>query len=663
MILISEPQRVQVADRDRPPVDSMALTQEGIAPLNGGETDDSPGATLEQIPGLGTDGDDNEYRLAPAESAPITSEAATDSGTTNAEDAVAMDWQPADEPLLPSDQWTSQKSTKTRQYLLVGLLGAGGIAVSAALFVAFLNWYGSSDSSSPTAQGGTETALAPDLASDSAAGEDLAPPDDAGPVTPNDSDPSEETGSEKDNEEDTAELADSMPAAADPELATALGNTDATSPTETTGDALAVPSSLAPTEETALPLDGTAENPSPDPVQAARDALPNPLKDFAAVLDYEGQPTLADVNVIPAEAPLTAEDLGMQIGARHDALPAVDWAAQSQVTIPGLIFSEDQSLDQAINLWNHVSGVPTVVDLDSLTAAGRDPKQFANMGTLMSRSVGDVAQALGDKLQLQVMPKENRYLELRASEQALAEQLPDSVSLKGLIEGPEQHEWLLAALARLLPGTEDAWTIQDSHLSYVEGQIDLMTWFRAVRLLDSWHAARSTGEQLSNYPPEGLRNRFVDAGEIPDLDKEVSVISTQARPVGQVLSQVCRQAGFHCWIDWPRLGILGLGPGTTCLVVTHQRTLRQVLLEYADRYGLVVAFIDERTLWLTSPTDYRLQARLYVLESQGRTAEQWRPVLRPLTTVSESNVHKLDIIETPDKQHILVRCCRPRLSF
>ena len=54
---------------------------------------------------------------------------------------MADSWQPQ-EALLPSDEWSSESSAKSKQYLLVGFLGVGGVALAVIAFIAFLSWYG-----------------------------------------------------------------------------------------------------------------------------------------------------------------------------------------------------------------------------------------------------------------------------------------------------------------------------------------------------------------------------------------------------------------------------------------------------------------------------------------------------------------------------------------
>lgn len=708
--MISEPQKIHVSGRDGHSVDSMALTKEGISPdlipsdLNSpnaepkGQPHLAPGLRLDQEPvdlsnGLNKsespeavpepfsieslvskeDGDSG-YHLAPADqgASPFHPDSQTNelSTSTAAEDTnhAAEQWNTGEQPLLPSDEWASDSSTKTRQYLLVGFLGFAGIALSAVLFLVFLRWYGSSKV--PTQPSVASTDANPGQ-SQAAESDDLNPEQ---PTTNEstlidntavdngdlllDARPQTSGGEDADLPGPNSEL----PESSVPPAKTMVSNDRDTSTAKPNRSApLALPDSLADSPLSGGVAGGDAS--TSDPVRAAREALPSPLKGYAEVLRYQIQPSLPDVPVTPTAAPLTAEDLGLRIGASDDAIPAIDWQSHSQIALPGLILADEQSLAEATNLWTHISGVPTNVNFDSLAAANVDRNHFVSPGTIQGTSISRTADQLASNLGLIAIPKENRYLELRSPEQTLREKLPKSVSFVGLIESEEEKKWLGEMLQELFPGTEDIWTFNESDLSYVDGQLDLMTWFEVVRTLETWRAARGIPASIEEYAPQNLQSSFVRQEDVAALTTKLDYISVQARPVGQVLSAICKQANIECWIDWAQVGSLGLGPSTTALVVTNDRTVQQALAEYADLFSLVVAIEDEKTLWVTSPQAYRRQARIYVLDKQRRTVEQWQQILRPLTPANDLGVRRVHVIATPDDRHIIVRCCRPTVTF
>jgi hypothetical protein len=77
---------------------------------------------------------------------------------------------------------------------------------------------------------------------------------------------------------------------------------------------------------------------------------------------------------------------------------------------------------------------------------------------------------------------------------------------------------------------------------------------------------------------------------------------------------------------------------------------------------VVFALEDEQTLWVTSPQMHRYQPRLYVLPLAGKTIEQWRQELEPLTPYHPDGTEALKVVAAPGGQYVFIRCCRPVLA-
>ena len=275
-------------------------------------------------------------------------------------------------------------------------------------------------------------------------------------------------------------------------------------------------------------------------------------------------------------------------------------------------------------------------------------------------TIDDAAKWLATQLGLEVDSRENRFLQFSAPRNVLAAKLPKEVTVSELIEGDEQVAWLIGTLIQLFPQTEGGWRVVDGQLSFVDGKVDLMTWFNVLRLLENWRAAAGLPTALPEYEAGRVINKFVQQANLPQLEYQFSEVSAQATPVGQRLSALSSQAGIECWIDWPSVGENGLGPNTTALAVTLRRTLENVLGDYASQFALVVAIEDEKTLWITTPKAYRVQSRLYVLQNDGRTPEQVQQQLKHLTPLTSDGVGKLDVIPTPDNRFMILRLLSPQ---
>ncbi len=638
--MITAPQQIQVASPGGHPVDSTALTKDGIVsdylpkPAEDG-TSNSPGAETQH--------ESDDYRLA-------AEEPASDKPSPRSQVPQAA-WVPSDQPLVPSDEWTSQSSTKTRQVLLVALLGTSGVGLAIVLFVAFLRWYGDDDNKSPVENSMASSAVATDSsppsvdATDNTEGELVLAnhADDANLNTPGEVGlPLSDSELSGENEEEVAssDVAEAAPTSALP--TEIIDGADLNSP---------LPAELL----------GDAGSGSQDP--ALKNELPEAFQSIANVLDWNFQPTLPDNPVMPTAPPVTAEDLGLQIKSRLEAIPPLDYAAYSQQVLPGLLLGKEQDLWYTINLWTQITGVPTVVDIDSLAAADLERNPHREIGKSESSTIDEVAHWLAGKLGLEVDARENRFLQFSASRDSIVSKLPKQISVGDLIQGEEQVAWLLNTLVQLFPDTEGKWSVSEGTLSCVGDEIDVTTWFNVVRLLENWRAAAGLPTALDDYGPGRVLNKFVQQHNLTQLQYEFNEVSPQATPVAQRLSALCSQAGIECWIDWPNVGENGLGPGTTALAVTLRRRLENILGDYVSQFALVAAIEDEKTIWLTTPRAYRLQPKLYVLQNDGSTSEQVQQKLKHLTPISPKGDRRLDALATPDNRFMIIRCCRPKIEF
>lgn len=663
LVMIAAPRQIRVENSQGESVDSMAMTKDGLTadfqPVPGvSET----GSEVTTSPESSVEGDD--YRLSPVEDEPgvqgeYAQRGAMEPGLAGSAVNSWETMQPVDEtPLLPSDEWTSEGSTKLRQYLLVGFLGLSGVVLAILGFFMFLQWYGR-----PGADENGEAQLA-------AAETTADPMQAASPVNDLDVEEVSEAAS-------TAEFQDAS--SSETEMAMAPSDNEAIAAEPAQEDVVStagVDSDDSPVETTSLPAElpdsllaedanpDAAESEPIDPKQQVRDALPNAwLQQFAPMLEWEVVPTLPDTGMPLEPPPITAEDLGLANSGGLEPLTDVDWSERATVVLPGLILSGNQRLAQIINLWTHLSGVPTIVNLDSLRAADRDPNQVWKLEKIQSASIREIVQRIAASSQVELEVRENRFLELRASSESISGKLPSSIPVDDVLPGEAGTAWLQTALESLYPQNASAWTIDQGKLSADLSRMDLGTWFEIVRMLENLRAAQGLPSQLSDFSAASLAQPWVSPDSMNALDTAIQQLSPQPRPVGQVLSSVCSEVGLDCWMDWPHLGRNGLGPGTTAVAVTYGRTLRQVLNDYAERYSLVVAIEGPTSLWITTPQAYRSQPRVYVIPSGGRTAEQLQMQLREYTPLNANGVGELIAIPTPDAAFVVVRCCRPRVAL
>ena len=656
--------RIEVERQHGPAVDSTALTQEGLPPdLVGLASDNHPNIREP------SDDEDAEYRLAPetleadqvdtAVSAPPVLSATAHTGPH-----AGATWN-ADGPAhLPSADWTSDSTTKTRQMLLVGFLGFAGVMLAVLLFVAFLRWYTKDNTTlAATNRNATDQVTDNTVSDDTPAGEQLDPSStttDLNDAATGDAvvienasangSPSTQPGELPTTE--TNASANDADLSAEADSATAMG---------TTGEAADVSPNADSTVDT-NPADGDESTPA----EATLD-LPKRLQSFGPMLQYEIQPQFSDAAEILTEAPVTAEDLGLTTSVDLVEMPPIDLDAQSKVTVPALVIG-DLPLSQFVGLWSNLSGIPTGINLASLAAAGIDRNQTLSLAMVQSATLGSLVERLGAPLGLQATPRDNRFLELVAPDATMEQKLPAAVSLAGLI-APDSEAWLIESLPQLFPEHSLAWKIEEGKLLRPHADsgeaLEPLAWFAAVRLLEGWRQAVGLPPTLPEYGPSQLSASLIAPSDVAGLDFELQQVQPEARPLAQVIPGICREAGLQAWVDWPAVASIGVGPQTTGLVLTSQRPLRRALADYASEFSLVVAVLDKQTLWLTSNQAYRSAPQVYVIPGNSETADQWKSRLRPLTPAAtgESGVRAVVAIATPDGKFILVRCCPMQVDF
>ncbi|MEM7477578.1 MAG: hypothetical protein AAF483_21535 [Planctomycetota bacterium] len=645
LVMIAAPQQITVANSGAP-VDSMAMTKEGIAP-----------AGLEEPQGeLPSAFADENFQLEALEEAPPAS---------------VESWQP-EEPILPSDEWASESSTKTKQYLLVGFMGAGGIGLAVVAFLAFMNWYSNdtgteiadNEGAQPNEQvvgpDKSDADVDPDAQTNSGGPNSVLPSyGDDNYGTPQDLDPSPAgNGTPPENQGDSVPDSSSNPGeSTDPNAPGNDPNSGLLPETPATGGE-------AENFQVNDPFQTQADiDKEKDETERVKENLTNTtLEKFAQLLDYEFTPTIPPSGVQMGPPPVTAEDLGLRSSFGREPLPPVDWNERREIQIPGIAISGKQTLAGVINTWTHAVGMPTRVSLDSLAAANLDRNQTVELGRFKNTTAANLSEKLAGAVEAQWIARSD-HLQLRGSDDKARQLLPEDFDLAELTESPDLLQGMLANLDKLFPGTAKGWSLDGTKLKYDATLIDSVTWFRAIRLLENLRVAAGKTPGLEGYSPASLTVAFVQQQQLDYLDRQLSIFTVQEGPVGQAISRVGRSVGVNIWFDWPSLAKVGIGPGTTGLITTYKRTPRQIFTNYIDEFKLVFAIVDEKTLLVTSQEGYRTQPQLFVLKANGRTAEQWAQQLEDEVPLNEQGTGALVVFQSFDGGHIITRCCWPRIGL
>lgn len=647
IVLIAPAEQIRVASNNQQPIDSAALTRDGID-LEAGLSGPIDRSTTEPIDG---------QRLVNNSPAEFDSFALTEldfqeqsapqgvNGSESAGQAVPPVFGGNVQRAAIDHSWTSSNTNRRRQFLLVGFLGTAGIVTATLAFFFFSRWYIGRQpkqlASEPVVNATPESEaseLELELPSEPWS-EAATEPTDPAPLIeltyPGQDDPADDSIATDDNQ--VAPISEPV------------------EPVEKSEE--------SPTDAASASVDD-AQLPGPPSQQQPNDkfaALPKQLQELYAVIAEPFALSMPQQVVVPDRPPVTAQELGLAGKNGDKALPPIDLAkVASERWVRGLRL-DAVSLPRAIGVLSTVTGVPTQVDLDSLAAIGLDRNAKLSM-ILEPGPATKLATQFAEKTGLEIQAIDNRYWRVQAASPD-QQRLPLSIEIGELV-GPDQTEWFMGALGRLFPEHSTSLQIDSGVLRWDDQKKGVAPWFTVVRMLENWRLQKGLARRLLQYDDAVLRQEMVTAGSVPGLQARLKSTTSAPRALASFISQLSAEAGINCWVDWPSLAQLGLSPNQGMLSVTRNRTLLEVLQELAFEYGLVAVIIDQQSLWLTDTSGYRRKTHPMVLPSRGKGIDDyWSSWLRPLTGVDPNGAAQLPIELTPDQQFVLVRCCLPTLQF
>jgi hypothetical protein len=414
-------------------------------------------------------------------------------------------------------------------------------------------------------------------------------------------------------------------------------------------------------------IDSTFAVPGAEPdATAVKEALPPGLQNFASIFDQGLVPVLSDATVPLAEAPDAGEDQAaaeQPVAAASPmnlALPQTLEQKQT-ITLSGLLI-QNRRLADVLSILSLTSDIPFTVDLDGLMAAGVDRNQVINFKSATPVTIVGVLEALSRDYGLSFEAFDQKMFIVRGAPGAVESRVVASLPIADLVDSPEQSAALKAALNEILPELADGFEVTDGAAQADLAKVNRLLWFQVARLLETWRTARGieNAEAAALVPPSSLLPAWpVDAAQKRAQAKVGR--SLLPEPLALGWQRLAGEAKLACWVDWPSLLSAQTPPSQTAMAISAGRALQELLQHDANKYDVVFALEDEQTLWVTSPDMHRFQPRLYVLPMSGKSIDDWRKELEPLTPYDPDGSPALKVVAAPDGQYVFIRCCRPLL--
>lgn len=617
-------------------------------------------------------------------------------------------WMPEPTPPPRADEVTASAPapSSSRQIMLVAAIGLCSVAVACGIFFVFLQWYArpSTVAANQTVVRSTATATPRvdpaadanaanamdavdaeplEIAVDAAAPPGLELNASASPAQPSGPDVADASAAGQPTEPENAS-ATAAPDGSSPDgslpgatASDALGSSTPNAPDGSTdassavasGAPLAVGGSGAPLSSQLTPdIDSTFATPGGDEnAQAIKETLPPGLQSFASIFDQSLVPVLSDATVPLGAAP----EAGDEDTAAVDVAPAASPAAlvlpetleQKQATTISGMRIQERPLAEVLSTLALLSDIPFTADLDALMAAGIDRNQAINYLSATPVTVSSILGTLSEQYQLSFEPYEKKLFIVRGLASSVQARVPASLPVADLVDGDDQTSALSAALSELLPELGDGFRLADGAAEADLEKVNRLLWFQVARLLESWRVARgiANSETAALVPKSSLLPAWPVEAAQQLAQKNISQ-SLLPAPLAYDWQRLASEAGMTCWVDWPSLASAQTSPGQIGMSISHGRPLQELLQHDADKYQVVFALEDAHTLWATTPEMYRFQPRLYVLPLGGKTIDDWRKELEPLTPSNPDGSEALKVVASPDGQFVFIRCCRPVLA-
>lgn len=508
---------------------------------------------------------------------------------------------PAAEPILPTDDWTSQAARRRQQWLLLGGAAVIGVALAFGL-VGFLALRVANQS---TAENTLDVEAPHPEHSEPASSpaKPAAPPEPAAETKPRaQPKPVAEpvTSPDKSKTKPVAAVPSKDQPAALP--GTPLDHTPEESRDESASEQPAAeqPSRAAKTSPSEPPQAAPAKELSLDP-----GSLSETLKAFAPFID-------PDANLPPEAMDSTSQDMpaldAQAVTTEPESVPrpaprAVDVAARLQDKMAEVQFA-DVPLKSLLRFVMNFSTIPISIDPDALALVRATPQTKVSV-RLADATIDQLLTAALSPLKLAHVPLGQQLIVTRpplpdGQLRTVAHDVSDLVG-----NDPDQLARLAEMIVEMVQPT--AWEstggpglMREALPSLVMQQEETIL-LRAIVFCERLRAARGLPPK-SQFAPElfSLEPRFARAA--PGLAKLVTVNYPQPTALTRILDWLSSEGGMEILVDWPSLVELGWSPDTETTVTANGQPLGEVLTDLLQPMGLTYRVVDPALLQVTSPT-------------------------------------------------------------
>jgi len=522
------------------------------------------------------------------------------------ESAMSSDAPPTDpgEPVLPTDDWTSQATQQRRQWLLIAGAAVAGIVLAVGVFGFFVSRVSRPKPAEPVADVEEPRDTTEDADHD--ASEDGETADENGNETMTTTDGEDDEGTD-DRDEPSEPHIDDASSKPESEPAEAPGPKVAESKPDT--DKKTLSKSDKKDELILKPAD---DEPDATPMDTA--ALSKTLALLEPITN--SQPDAAPAEESVAGLGLAALPLAGPSAPRPEPRK-VDVAERLKDEIPGVEFTNVPLID-LVRFVTDFSTVPITFDPDALALMTVTPQKPVSV-KLANTNVANLLSAALESLGLGCVPADGQLLITRPPlPDGKLRSLPHPVAdLVG--DDPEQ----LARLADLIVEMvkPDSWEAgggvgvvrqQMPKLEFEHHEVGL---FRAIVFCERLRAARGLPPQ-SNLNRESLKLESRLAQAKQQLATPITISFVQPTRFVRILDRLGKEAGLQILVDWRAVAELGWSPDGETTISANNEPIGQTLAKMLLPMDLTYRVINATTVQVTSPTALvsRLDVEFYPVD-------------------------------------------------
>ena len=617
--------------------------------------------------------EEEDFKLAPVES-PENPEVAS----VLAQAAASF------EPFSPNSKIAVHPNThKSRQLLLIAMLGIGGLCVSIGLFYLFLQYVRGGPqkdllNNSSVAQNPSTNAeeiglpiredsnekemVQPDTALETGAQETNG----ANPIeTPVDNDenvgpPQDVETTQGDLNPDETNADESVSASPSADTSTSVGDPNTSGPLSEEMKAKmeamqGAVTSLKDSRSAALASSGA----TPAASSVDQSDIPDEMKRFlkGGIL---GGPLLSDAALQTDEVDVPTLPEVIEVGELiHPGMAAAPKSGSLDMRLQKLKVV-DRSLFDLLHWLSSLSSVGISVDYQSMVAAAIERDQTLRIEFGEEQSLKQILEGLASSMDMQVDVLEGDLIMLRATDDAISKALPGDWSFADLATPDTLDVWG-RFLADVMPDEASLWTIENGGILWQPTATPLQK-FRAAIELDRMRVACQLPPK-GGYLPKDLAVGLGFESTVARFQSKGTRVIIQEQPIVQTLQQIANEAQFKLIADWPNLWRHGFTPTMSRLTIQRNRTVEQVFGYFLDRYAMELTIADPSILRLTIPEVRRLDHQLRVVPlTATQSVDVWRERLRALSPTDENRVSRFLVVPIPGRSLAVVRICAPTIS-